>query len=150
VAYYASQRTGTSPHSPSVCIPGNGWLITDLEQTNYRNNDTTLSLPLNRVIISKGSEKQLVYYWFDERGTKIANEYVSKLYLLRDAILKNRTDGALVRLTTPIYPGEKESDADMRLQDFTSTVVPNLAGYLPSEPSAKITPAMTSLKANHS
>ena len=133
VAYYASQRSGQSPHSPSVCLPGNGWQITTIERTSYSNSNLNLSLPLNRVIIARGSQRQLVYYWFDERGMKIANEYWSKLYLLRDAILRNRTDGALVRLTTPIYPGESESDADKRLQDFTQSVVPNLVGYLPSK-----------------
>ena len=149
VAYYASQRNGLSPHSPSVCIPGNGWQITDLQRTHYSNSDSSVSLPLNRVIIEKGSQKELVYYWFEERGMKIANEYVSKLYLLRDAMFKNRTDGALVRLMTPLYPGETESDADKRLQEFTQAVVPNLAGYLPSETPSKINPAMSQLKTNH-
>ena len=150
VAYYASQKTGSSPHSPSVCLPGNGWQITTLEQTNYSNNDVSVSLPLNRVIIARGSDRQLVYYWFDERGMKIANEYWSKLYLLKDSLFKNRTDGALVRLTTPLYPGENESDADKRLQDFTNAVVPNLAGYLPSGDTSKVRPAMNSLNTNHS
>jgi exosortase D (VPLPA-CTERM-specific) len=150
VAYYASQRNGLSPHSPSVCIPGNGWQITDLERMNFTTSDATVSLPLNRVVIGRGSSKQLVYYWFDERGMRIANEYVSKLYLLRDAMFRNRTDGALVRLTTPIYPGESESDADKRLQEFTKTLVPNLDGYLPSESTSKIKPAAISLKDNHS
>ena len=81
---------------------------------------------------------------------RIANEYVSKLYLLKDAVFKNRTDGALVRLTTPLYPGENESDADKRLQEFTQALVPNLDRYLPSETSSEIKPAMNSLKANHS
>ena len=132
VAYYANQRTGSSPHSPAVCIPGNGWVITDLERTHYASPDRSVSLPLNRVVIGKGSQKQLVYYWFEERGMKIANEYWSKLYLLRDALFENRTDGALVRLTTPIFPGETEADADKRLQEFTRIVVPALAPYLPA------------------
>ena len=68
VAYYASQRTGQSPHSPSVCIPGNGWVITNLERTYYHSNDFSVSLPLNWVVIARGPNKQLVYYWFDERG----------------------------------------------------------------------------------
>lgn len=150
VAYYASQRNGLSPHSPSVCIPGNGWQITNLERTSYQSDDASVALPLNRVVIGRGSEKQLVYYWFEERGMKIANEYVSKLYLLKDAMLKNRTDGALVRLTTAIYPGETESDADKRLREFTKTVVPSLTGYLPPEVSSKIKPAMNSAKTNNS
>ncbi len=150
VAYYASQRNGLSPHSPSVCIPGNGWQIIDLQRTSYSDNETKVSLPLNRVVVARGREKQLVYYWFEERGKKIANEYVSKMYLLRDAILKNRTDGALVRLTTTILPGEREGDADKRLQEFTKIVVPNLAGYLPSETDAKIQPALNSINRNRS
>lgn len=149
VAYYASQRTGSSPHSPSVCIPGNGWQITTLQETSYQDKAANLSLPLDRVIIAKGSEKQLVYYWFDERGMKLANEYWSKLYLLRDAIFQNRTDGALVRLTTPIYPNEAESDADRRLQEFTKALMPSLAQYLPAAEPSKIRPAMNSLKSNN-
>ena len=149
IAYYASQRSGLSPHSPSVCIPGNGWQITQFERTHYTDDARGISLPINRVIIGKGSSKQLVYYWFEQRGMRIANEYVSKLYLLRDAILMNRTDGALVRLTTSIYPTETEADADKRLQEFTQVVLPKLTGYLPSDGS-KIKPAMTPLKSNHS
>jgi len=144
VAYYASQRSGLSPHSPSVCIPGNGWRITEYERVHVRNND--IALPVNRAIIMRGSDKQLVYYWYEERGVSVANEYWSKLLLLKDAILKNRTDGALVRLTTPIYPGEGEHDADKRLQEFANVAVPTLANFLPKAPS-KLTAAMMPLKA---
>ena len=104
VAYYATQRNGLSPHSPTVCIPGGGWQISSFERTNLPGNN---SMPFNRVVITQGQAAQLVYYWFEQRGMKISNEYMSKLYLLRDAIFKNRTDGALVRLTTPIFPGER-------------------------------------------
>ena len=99
------------PHRirPPSAFPATAGPITDLERTHYTSNDSSVSLPLNRVIIGRGSEKQLVYYWFEERGMKIANEYWSKLYLLRDALFANRTDGALVRLTTPIYPGRARS-----------------------------------------
>ena len=141
VAYYASQRTGISPHSPSVCIPGNGWRITEFQRTHIRVNGT--SLPINRAIITRGSERQLVYYWYDERGMAVANEYWSKLLLLKDAILNNRTDGALIRLypamkimlITEIAPGEAEHDADKRLQEFANAVVPTLANFLPKAPS---------------
>ena len=129
---------GVSPHSPAVCIPGNGWIITDLERTQYTSDDSRVSLPLNRVVIARGKDKQLVYYWFEERGMKIANEYWSKLVLLRDALLENRTDGALVRLTTPVYPGEAEADADNRLQDFTRIAVPSLEPYLPAAASTPL------------
>ena len=107
-------------------------------------------LPFNRVVIEKNSRKQLVYYWFEQRGRKIANEWWSKAYLLADAIFQNRTDGALVRLTTPVYPGEDESDADKRLQVFIREFVPSLSQYLPSEPQRQAMPALDRLNVNHS
>jgi EpsI family protein len=136
VAYYSSQRNGYAPHSPSVCIPGSGWLITNLERIIY--NGLGSALPLNRAIIERdGTNKQIVYYWFDERGRKIASEYWAKWYLLTDAITKNRTDGSLIRLTTEVSPGETERDADERLQSFMRVVLPSLGAYLPSEQSSQ-------------
>jgi exosortase D (VPLPA-CTERM-specific) len=131
VAYYASQRKGSSPHSPIICIPGDGWRIIDFERTAYGSG--ARKLPLNRVIIARGSDKQLVYYWFVQRGRQIANEYWSKWYLFADAITKNRTDGALVRLTTPIYAGESERAGDQRLESFIHELEPRLGAYLPPE-----------------
>lgn len=133
VAYYASQRSGLSPHSPSVCIPGNGWQITKFERTRYTDDALALTVPYNRVVVERESHKQIVYYWFVQRGRKIENEWLSKWYLLTDAILMNRTDGALVRLTTALYPGETERDADRRLQSFLGELEPRLIGYLPAE-----------------
>jgi exosortase D (VPLPA-CTERM-specific) len=150
VAYYASQRNGLAPHSPAVCIPGNGWQIADLQRTSFSSNNPNITLPLNRVIIEKNSSKELIYYWFEERGRKIANEWWSKVYLLADAIFQNRTDGALVRVTTPIYPGEIVSDADKRLQGFIRDFVPTLNQYLPSEPQRQATPAFEPHTTNHS
>jgi exosortase D (VPLPA-CTERM-specific) len=137
VAYYSSQRNGYSPHSPVVCLPGGGWLITYFERTSI--NLGGAELPFNRVIMQDGKDKQLVYYWFDERGRQVANEYWAKWYLLTDAVIKNRTDGALIRLITEIRPTETEQDADARLQAFMGDIVPNLRAYLPSEPTSRAT-----------
>jgi len=131
VAYYASQRQGESPHSPIVCIPGGGWQITKFERTTDGALDDPR--PLNRVIIAKDSQRMLVYYWFDERGRTIANEWWAKWYLFADAILMNRTDGALVRLITEIPPGESERETDNRLHSFMQQLVPALDAYLPTE-----------------
>jgi EpsI family protein len=132
VAYYPSQRKGESPHSPIVCIPGGGWQIAQFERTNT-GATAPANLAFNRVVIARGRSEQIVYYWFEERGRKVANEWWSKWYLLVDAIFKNRTDGALVRLTTEVYPGETQSDADHRLQAFMREVVPAMTAYLPSD-----------------
>jgi exosortase D (VPLPA-CTERM-specific) len=134
VAYYASQRDGASPHSPQVCVPGNGWEITQFERTTYHLPRSDTVIPLNRAVIEKDSTRQVMYYWFEERGRRVASEYLSKWYLLEDAIFRNRTDGALIRLTSPIYPGEEATDVDRRLQAFTRDLVPRLTSFLPRPP----------------
>lgn len=136
VAYYDLQRKNNKPHSPSACIPGSGWNVRKFDRITYAGNN--VGWPLNRVVIEKNSIKQLVYYWFDERGRKIANEYLGKWYLHTDAIVMNRTDGALVRLVTQIRGGETEYNADHRLQAFIRDAVPTLSEYLPSEVTSQI------------
>ena len=132
VAYYSSQRKGLTPHSPRVCIPGGGWSITGLERTSITLDGRSTPININRAVIQNGRHQQLVYYWFKQRGRDIANEYLMKWYLLSDSLTLNRTDGSLVRLTTPIAPGEKEADAEARLNQFLGIVDPKLELYIPS------------------
>jgi len=131
VAYYESQRKGSSPHSPTVCMPGSGWQITSLTSKAYTGTGAKQPFEFNRVVISKGKYKQLVYYWFEERGKVMSDEYAIKWQLFLDAIFMNRTDGALVRLTTPIMAGEPEDAADQRIVDFLSGALPQLSEHLP-------------------
>ena len=127
VAYYASQRKGVSPHSPKVCIPGGGWEIAEFSRT------TVDQIPVNRVLIRKGVQDQIVYYWFEERGVPIANEYIKKWMLFKDALLLNRTDGSLIRVTTPVLPDESVIDADQRAQAFIRSSRNQLLQLLPAK-----------------
>ena len=130
VAYYASQRKGVSPHSPQVCMPGGGWVISSLNRIEIQVADKK-DFYVNRTVINKDNHRQVVYYWFEQRGRHIANEYYMKWYLLKDAIERNRTDGALVRVTTYLRPTEDESAADQRIQAFLHDSLPLLDGYVP-------------------
>lgn len=133
VAYYASQRTGGAAHSPRSCLPGGGWRILDFSQREVAGVHVGgAGLHVNRAIVQHGSDRELVYYWFQERGRDITNEYLVKWYLLEDALLRNRTDGALVRLITPLPPNETAAAADARLAQFTASVLPTLKSYLPN------------------
>lgn len=132
VAYYASQKAGESAHSPRTCIPGGGWQIRSLNP--YIVDGVLMGgnpLRVNRLIIQKGEVKELVYYWFQQRGRIITNEYVAKWYLLRDAVTRNRTDGALVRLVTRVRPDEDPAEADKRLSSFATVVSAPLQKYIP-------------------
>jgi EpsI family protein len=130
LAYFPSQRAGETPHSPQHCLPGSGWN----PEENIR---VTLSLPghapfpANRYVISKAGARQLVLYWFWAHDRGVASEYWAKYYLVRDAILMNRSDGSLVRFVTPMLPGETPDAAEQRILPFTSAVVPLLNDYIP-------------------
>jgi exosortase D (VPLPA-CTERM-specific) len=132
VAYYNSQRKGESVHSPQSCIPGDGWRI---ESFGQRQLDGILPagqpLTVNRAIIGKGDFQQLVYYWFPQRDRFLTNEYWVKWYIFWDALIRNRTDGALVRLVTSVHGPDGLDAADRRLSDFAATLVPNLTPYFP-------------------
>jgi exosortase D (VPLPA-CTERM-specific) len=133
VAYYASQRKGESVHSPRTCIPGGGWKIRDL--SIYEVDGVSIDdqpLLVNRTLIQLGDARQLVYYWFQQRGRVLTNEYLVKWYLLWDALTKNRTDGALVRLTTPIPVGADPAEADAALSAFAQAVAEPLERFIPN------------------
>jgi exosortase D (VPLPA-CTERM-specific) len=132
VSYYASQANGNSAHSPRACIPGDGWEISAFTERELGLvDDKGLRLRVNRVVISKGENRQLVYYWFQQRGRTETNEYMVKLNIFRDAVTRHRSDGAMVRLVARLRPGEPESVADALLEDFARVLLPELAPFIP-------------------
>lgn len=144
VAYYNSQSGGQSTHSPRTCIPGGGWEISQLDevpltvaaQESASGRTAVSAAPamgarINRAIIQKGEQRQLVYYWFRQRGRTMTSELAVKWSILRDGIMRDRSDGALVRLVTPVSVGESVDQADRRLNAFLSTIAGRLPDYIP-------------------
>lgn len=130
-AWYADQSRG-GVHSPEICLPGGGWEIAWLERTDVTQVmgwDTPFEI--NRAIIQKGQTRMMVYYWFDQKGRKIAWDFEAKFWLMVDGIKTGRTDGALVRLTTPIRRGETEAKAEARLQEMLGEVMKPLPRFIP-------------------
>lgn len=132
VAYYRSQRKGQSAHSPQTCMPGGGWEITSIQTVQLPSSSgIERDQPANRVLIQKGDQRQMVLYWFKQRDRVVANEYLVKFYVLWDAMTRQRTDGALVRLTTGIQQNESDVSAEHRLLQFAQDVNPLLPRYVP-------------------
>ena len=131
VAYYATQ-TGAekASHSPRVCIPGGGWKINDLHPVEIPLSGGA-TLPVNRAIITRNGERQLVYYWFRQRDRDVTGDWAIKGYILKDSIVSGQTDGALVRLVSPISSKERVEEVDQRMAGFLGTVVPLLPAYVP-------------------
>ena len=89
------------------------------------------SLAANRAVIQKGRHRQLVYYWFEQRGRRLTNEYLVKWYLFVDSLLKQRSDGALVRMVVPVPDGMAIETADAQLRHFVREFYPMLSRYVP-------------------
>ncbi len=130
LAYFPSQRTGDTIHSPKNCIPGAGW--TPLEATRMAlARPGGSGITVNRYIIGKGLDRLVVLYWYQAHGRAVASEYWAKFYLVADAIRMNRTDGGLIRVITPVASGESLASAQNRAVEFAQQVLPSLHTYIP-------------------
>jgi EpsI family protein len=128
--YYASQSKGDSTHSPDNCLPGDGWIFEDSGRVNVA-IDAGRSVDVNRAVIEKSGRRQVVYYWFLQRGRVL--HYISelKVYAFWDALTMKRTDGALVRVSVPVSERESVAEADSRLRRFIGEIVPVLDRFIP-------------------
>lgn len=132
VGYYQSQRSGDTMHSPLNCLPGAGW---------NPSRRARISVPVeggdpievNRIVISKGLDRQLVLYWYQSHGRVVASEYWGKIYTVLDALRTNRTDAALVRVICPVggADGAAEVEAERQAIRFVQSFFPYLDDYLP-------------------
>ena len=132
IGFYQSQREGDLIHSPKHCMPGAGWNIvhTSLEEITIPGTNPA-KIKTIKLILQKGSQKQIVVYWFQSRGRIIASEYMQKIYLVVDSIIRHRTDGSFVRLITSVENGD-EDKAVNTLKDFAVQLMPILNEYIPS------------------
>ncbi len=131
VAYYENQTEGGGIHSPEVCLPVGGWEVFSIDEFEVSMPDTTYgTFELNRSVIQKGTSQQLVYYWFEQRGTRMTSDFATKFAVLKDAWTRGRVDGALVRFITPIGD-DGVAAADARLQAFMADALKVMPRYVP-------------------
>ncbi|HXE31693.1 MAG TPA: EpsI family protein [Terriglobales bacterium] len=128
VGYYPSQRTGDTIHSPKNCLPGGGWVPLHAGELSIPVAGAA-AITVNEYVVAKGNDQAVVLYWYQGRGRVVASEYAAKFWMVADAIGRNRTDGALVRIWTPMVTGERQ--AERRAVAFAQTVVPELGDYIP-------------------
>ena len=131
VAYYATQRKGESIHSPATCLRGAGWIFRRAGTKDVRIPGTGV-IRVRSALLEKGSQRQLVYYWFQKGERVIDNVWALKWYVFWDALTRQRTDGALVRIITPVIPNEAPEEADERIRRFMKEAVPILYEFLPA------------------
>ena len=124
VGYYASQREGATYHSPLNCLPGSGWVMSEPDRVTISPQGRP-AFVANKYIIQNGDHKELLLYWYQGRGRAVASEYWGKIYTVIDSVRRRRSDGAMVRITTPIQDSEADAlAASVALAEKSSTILP--------------------------
>lgn len=129
IGYWDTQRKGAQIHSPKHCLPGGGWEPLEARRVFIPLNQGERKIEANRYVLQKDSHQQVVTYWYHSQGTAIASEVDAKVQLVKNAIVHNRTDGALIRLTSPVF-GSIE-DTFQRQVHYIQVMYPLLSTFLP-------------------
>lgn len=129
IGYWGSQRKGAQPHSPRNCLPGGGWEPLEASQVTVPLPEPFAAITVNRYLIQKDRAQQLVFYWYDAQGKAVAGEVAARVEMVKNSIVRNRTDGALVRVSSPIY-GTVPETSD-HLIKYIQAMYPILHEYLP-------------------
>lgn len=133
VGYYRSQREGSTMHSPQNCLPGAGWLPVATSHLAIDVAGREEPVTVNRLLIQKGADRQVVLYWYQSHGRVVASDYSSKAWLVYDAVRLHRSDGAMVRVISPVLPSdESDAAAEQRAVAFVKAAFPQLDRLLPA------------------
>ena len=117
VAFYAQLRAGESMHSPKYCLPGGGWEFSEMRTVDIPANGSIAKI--NRAVVRRGEERQLILYWYQSKPRIIASEYQSKIYLVWDGLTRGNQGGSIVRVMLPDRPG-----ADQDAMAFAKELIP--------------------------
>jgi EpsI family protein len=128
IAYFRSQRTGQSPHSPKNCLPGSGYQPVESGRIDVPVAGGTINI--NKYVVSQGDEESVVLYWYQSQGRVIADEFAAKFYLIADSIRRHRSDTSLVRVVVPVH-GITRERANKMAVDFVQASYPVISSWLP-------------------
>lgn len=130
IAYYQDQKQGAAPHSPKVCIPGDGWVITNDEPVSIKSKNGK-SYEVSRLIITKDKHTIVTYYWLKQGKNVFRQQFMARLNLIWFAIAENRADAALIRMVSEVGSNEKIEDTDARMQEMATKLLYVISDYVP-------------------
>jgi EpsI family protein len=136
IAYFKTQRTGASPHSPKNCLPGSGWEPVETPgKISIAVSGRAAPIIVNRYTVARGDQQAVVLYWYEGHDRVIASEFAAKFWLIVDAIRYRRSDTALVKVVAPF--SSADSGAALRTAvEFVQAIYPSIRVQLPLEDSS--------------
>lgn len=116
IAYFRNRKSLAEPHEPEVCYQASGWRLRPADARARR---------VGRALVAeKGSERRLVFFWYETRAGLFSDSWPLKIDLVRSAMSRRPTDAALVRLTAPLGAHADEEGALLQLESFAGTLDP--------------------------
>jgi EpsI family protein len=131
IAYFKSQRTGQSPHSPKNCLPGSGYQSVEGGNGQIDVPVEGGSIHINRYVVALGEDESVVLYWYQSQGRVIAGEFAARFYLIEDSIRRHRSDTSLVRVVVAESNGMTREKATQTAIDFVQASYPAINSWLP-------------------
>jgi EpsI family protein len=122
VAYYAQPRVGANMHSPLNCLPGTGWEMVDVGETDVAT--AVGRWQVRDTIVERHGARYAMAYWFQSNHRVVADEFAARLRLLGDALQRKRTDAGLVRLIMPVQ-GDAGAERAV-LTSFATLLIPEI------------------------
>ncbi|HXV35791.1 MAG TPA: EpsI family protein [Myxococcota bacterium] len=130
IGYYGTTRGGRPEHTPRGCYTGAGWGIEDARTLRV---DPAGDLRVNEYVVEREGRRQLVHFWYrSARRTGMLGGWDQNVDRLLGRLLDGRADGALIRISTPLY-GDDEVNARGRLLGFASALDPLIGERWPTE-----------------
>jgi EpsI family protein len=126
VAYFKSLQNTYGPHSPKICLPGSGWLVSSSKVVNIPVPGRAEPIPVNQFTMEQANQHIVVLYWYQNDRDVWAEEYHAKLRLLPDLIRYRRSDVSLVRVIAPFEDSSPDNELTNCVQ-FTQRMFPLLA-----------------------
>lgn len=130
ISYYQDQKLGPAPHSPTLCIPGDGWKIIKNEPI-VLNSNKGRTIIVSRLIIKKGQRKIVTYFWLKQGSRVFSQQFMARLNLIWFAIKENRADAALIRMVSEVSNTESVDDVDNRMKELAKELLDIIPFYVP-------------------
>jgi EpsI family protein len=133
IGYYGTAKGGRTGHNPFGCLPGSGWGIVDSYQVRLNPQHYQKEVHVNYVLARKGDTYLSALFWYQSAGNKVlATGIEQNIQRFFDRLLKNRNDGAFVRISV-VSPEHQVDEARMLAMGFASKTLDMLPDCWPVE-----------------
>lgn len=132
VGFWPRQREGEPVAiSPRRAHPGPEWKVVSSTVAWIGGEEGEPRRRIRQVVFQQFAQQQAVTYWYVQGGDRVVTDwYVGRLAMVWDALRWGRSDVALIRLASPIRPGEA-AEALEGHRRFAVQIAPLVASCLP-------------------